>query len=175
MTAGLRQRVGIVLIVVGVGALAIAAIGVAQDGDQPDRATPPTTQAAPTTQVRSVTAEEVVAFVGDLTRAIAEKNTTYLLERLDPVVTGTYGTEACANHARGLRPGPTNPTDPEGPAPYVWSVDGISITVPDVWSVHVTGGSVHVGTRAGRPTWFTDCGTPLPEGERQQPSYAKGP
>jgi hypothetical protein len=152
------------LIVAGLAALTFAGLGLADDDNTP-AAAPPTTQ-------RRVTEAEATAFVSRLTEAINAKDDAYLLAHLDPVVTGLYGAAACSVSLRASEPrGAVTVTGTSDIGAYVWEVDGISVTVPDVWTVSVEDASqapssVYVGTRTGSPTWFSDCGTPLPENER---------
>lgn len=179
-----RRRRGVALIVVGGAALATAAVRLATGGDSPaasdEQTTAATTGRRATTTLEPVTAEDAVAFVGDLMRAVNRRDVTFLVDRLDPVVTGLYGTAACESH---IRDGPNRSAvtvkRTEGPETYVWKVDGLAFSVRKVWNVKVddttTGrtvsGAVHVGTANGAPTWFVDCGTPLPQGKRRLPEY----
>ena len=185
-----RRQIGLALQVAG----ALAGItgllglllgwGTASD-DNPDveaSATSTSTSAASTTT--STPDEDAVRqFTTNLFEALARRDEAFATDRLDPVVIAVFGADACRQHVAAIDdPGRAIAVrSVSGPADYTYAVDGISIRVPRTWTVHgratVYGSAgdvdIHVGTASGAPTWFTDCGTPLPTEAQRLPPYAR--
>ena len=187
---GSRRALGVGLVIAGGVALIAAAVGLItadepERVDNEERATATTTTGAAvatTTSVAAVSGSQAEAFVRQLTAAISEGNTDFLTANIDPLVIGVYGAQSCAAVvADAADEARVTVVAIDGPADYTWAADGLSFRVPRVWTVHVDDANHepprrvdwHVGTAAGRPTWFTDCGTPLPAPRRQVPDYAR--
>jgi hypothetical protein len=158
-----------------VAALVLLALAACGRGIPKAAAVTTTTHRATTTTVAPVTAEDAAAFARELMSAARATDDAFLIAHLDPAVTDLSGAPACERFVRSANHRSTiTVTATEGPFPYEWKVDGITIKVPEVWLVRVDDttsgkvvkGAVHVGTLTGLPTWFVDCGTPLPEDQR---------
>jgi hypothetical protein len=126
--------------------------------------------ASSTTTTRVVN-ETPQGFLAVFVRAEHSGDGSFLLARLDPVVLGRYGSAQCQAAVARL-------TDPSaalrlvsvsGPAPYVYSTDGHSATIPNTYTLHVTGTDnyqavtrdVHFALVHHTFRFFTDCGQPL--------------
>lgn len=112
-------------------------------------------------------------FLPLLQGAIREDNVQDLVGDLNPVVLDRYGAAACERTFR--RDGPDSTAAfrfrsfAGGPAPFVYSTDGLSATVGRVYSVivsatshgHTSQATLHLAVDGNeKVTFFTDCGTP---------------
>jgi hypothetical protein len=95
-----------------------------------------------------------------------------LLARLDPAVLARYGTSQCQD-AVGRLADPSaalQMTSVTGPAAYAYTTDGLTATVPNTYTLHVTGTQysqpvtrdVHFALVNHLFRIFADCGQPLP-------------
>ena len=112
------------------------------------------------------------AFLPAFVRAERVGDQSFLFARLDAPVLARYGASQCQAAAARL-------ADPSadlrmvsvtGPASYEYATDGLTATVPDTYTVHVTGTlhnqavtrDVHFALVDHQFRIFTDCGQPLP-------------
>ena len=162
------------LVVVGVAMVAVAVGWAATARDTTPRPAPVTTS------VPVLGSTEASVFAVRVTKAVADHDTAFLLAHLDPVVTGVFGVDACTTFVNGMHSqSVVSAQGTSGPGDYAWIVDDMSVVVSGVWTVHVKNtigdAEVHVGTASGQPTWFADCGTPLPVADQRLPAYARRP
>lgn len=174
---GPRRRTGIALMVAGA---AVAAGGVA--GLIVGRTSSPMTTtsgipsatasaaAQPTATATPATLETPQQFLDLLAQAMRSGDVGFMLSRLHPVVIARFGEDACRSKLSRL-------TDPsasftvqhvEPPAPYVYTTDTRSTTVPGTYAVtvlHTQQGAtsqavVHITPVGALFRWFTDCAAP---------------
>ena len=116
--------------------------------------------------------EKPEAFLAELVHAQQVGDQAFLYTRLHPAVLARYGSAQCQAATSTFK-------DPSlalhlvsvsGPAQYAYESDGHSVSVPNVYTLHVTGTEdnqpvtrdVHLALVDHRFRIFTDCGTPLP-------------
>jgi hypothetical protein len=116
--------------------------------------------------------EKPEAFLAQLVQAQQVGDQAFLYPRLDPAVLARYGSAQCQAATATFK-------DPSlalhlvsvsGPAAYAYESDGHSVSVPNVYTLHVTGTEdnqpvtrdIHLALLDHRFRIFTDCGTPLP-------------
>jgi hypothetical protein len=110
-------------------------------------------------------------FVTRLGDALAEGDTTFLLDRMHSAVEDRYGRPACEAYAAAVVD-PANelvPGEATGPDAWDYETDDLSTAIADAYTV-VTSGSLqgqaiegaqfHVAIEDGTFRWFTDCGEP---------------
>lgn len=128
-------------------------------------------------------AQLIAEFVPQLYRALAEHDPdSFAFDHLDPAVVERYGAEQCRSYvtSREHEDGLEVEVRGVGEADiYEYVTDGVSTAVDDVYAVDLTmreagettDRTAHIGVgdhgdahAAGEanPTWFTDCGEPLP-------------
>ena len=114
------------------------------------------------------TAEE---FASELLVAFQSGDTSYLFDRLHPLVFERYGERRCRRYVNRLPPDPSASWDVQsssGPAPWDWVTDGLTTTVTDTWTVSIDipdedPRDVHFTPSEGTWRWFADC-TPVAGG-----------
>jgi hypothetical protein len=113
------------------------------------------------------TVETVAAFLARWTTAFQTGDSTFLLERLNPVVTTRYGVPACqAAINRQLDPKEVNVLlSSSGPGTWTWVASGQSVPVADVYTAEIertfrgvtTRVTFHFALQGGTLTWFDAC------------------
>lgn len=157
LTPGHRAGVLIGLTLIVVGALGLV-FGWGSSTTTTRRATRPT-------------AETPQAFLAAFTKAVHDGDRAFLFDRFDDAVIARYGAEQCRSITAQL----VDPTadlhlvSVSGPAPFVYSSDGRSVTVPQTFAFRVQGTvrgrlgtrEFHFALRQGHFRIFAACGTPV--------------
>lgn len=195
----LRRLLGAILVVGGLGLVLLGGAGLlAQRSGLPASSfgTPlPGTQ-APETGVPITAAPTVVpatappspaptvdtlglirAFFVTLEAAVRDGNQESVAANLGGAVVDRYGVAECEAFLASRDPSPEQRFEilsASGPAPWDYTTDGLTTTVPDAWTLQarVTGpnasgevatrdAELHVQVADGMVFWFTDCGDPL--------------
>ena len=134
----------IAFIVVGVLLIALGLAGAA--GDWGSSTTTKAVAAAPTTTATTTTATTVAPetpeeFITRLDQALRARDIEYMIARLHPAVIERYGEAACrANFERTESLARKVTGAATGPAPYDWTTDGQTETIPDTYTVPVPAG-----------------------------------
>lgn len=147
-------------------------IAVATPTTAPTVAPTPVPTPEPTTDVEAL----VRAFFVELAAALREGRARDMVDALAPAVFERYGREACEARFENQPAEPSRAfeiTAVRPPAPWDWTLDGRTTTIPDAITVEarVTGptpsgdatadAEIHVQLVDGEVRWFTDCGEPL--------------
>jgi len=160
-----RQRLGVVLLVVGIGCIGVGGVGLATGGSGSGTAsatpppasgvatsTPPGSTAQPSTEAppsvvpttaatvepTSDTLGLVRAFFDRLQAAIRSGTQADLVDRLGDATIERYGRDACATHLAGTAAVPEEAFEILGirdPGPWDYTTDGLTTTVPDAIAV----------------------------------------
>jgi hypothetical protein len=149
------HRVGVVA---GAVVVAIGVLGLAFDWGS-------------STTTRTVN-ERPATFLSELVQAQRVGDQTFLFARLDPAVLARYGTAQC-RAAVGQFQDPSialRLLSVSGPASYPYTTDGHTVTVQNIYTLHVTGTEanqpvnrdLHSALVDHRFRIFIDCGQPLP-------------
>lgn len=128
------------------------------------------TTSTSSTTTTSVTNEDPKQFYEALKTAQRNKDITFLIDRLHPVVISRYGTDQCrqfyANSTGSLAD--TTFVNALGPQTFDYTSDGQTASVSNTYVVTVQGSSgstdLHFALVNGRFTFFGDCGTPVTGG-----------
>jgi hypothetical protein len=160
------------LVVGGAAVLVVGVLGLvfgwgSSEGSTAAAGAPNGSSAASTT----VAGEDASTFLAAFAAALRTGNTGFLVARLDPVVTDRYGTAQCESAVAALADPSAQLTlvGVSGPASFDYASDGLSTSVPNVYTFHVTGtlnGSsttrdYHFARVNGSYRIFLDCGNPL--------------
>lgn len=160
-----RQRLGAVLIVAGLGLVAIGAAGLLGGpgpvAAQPTASAPPTVTSVPATPTATLvvtlaptlastpaptqdTLAIVTAFIEELERAVHDGAQETLADRLGQAVVDRYGAATCRAFLAAKEPFPEQAFEVlgvSGPAPWEYVTDDLTTTVPDATTIdaNVTG------------------------------------
>ena len=135
--------------------------------------TAPTTASttAPTTTPTSPPVETPEEFFAQLGQAFRDGDVEFLFARLHPQQFDRYTEESCRTYLASLDvPAYTVEVLSVGAtAPFEWTTDGLTATVPDATTVHVRFAEdgtnfrevdTHIVLIGGEQRWLTDCGEP---------------
>jgi hypothetical protein len=114
---------------------------------------------------------DIPQFISDLSAAIAAGTNNFLFTNLHPEVLVRYGQRQCRAYTRATElPGlEIEYLSDTGPAPWDWTLDDVTTTIPDAQTVTVNWHDpsvdemreVHIAPSEGTWRWFTDCGDPV--------------
>jgi hypothetical protein len=120
----------------------------------------------------------VSAFFVKLEAAVRDGTQESMSASLGGAVVDRYGVATCEAYLASRDPSPEQRFEIvsiSGPAPWDYTTDGLTTTVPDAYSVQarVTGpnasgevatrdAELHVTVGDSMVFWYTDCGSPLP-------------
>ena len=186
-----RQRLGVVLVVAGIGLALVGMLamvagrgGTAVATASPSASAGPATaapSAVPATTPSAAPTEDVTslvrAFLQELQASIRNGTQETMAGSLGQATLDRYGLEACAANLSAREPAPERAFEIVGlhePAPWDYVTDDLTTTVPNTTTVDArvtepnASGAVttqerelHVQVIGGKVYWFTDCGTPL--------------